>query len=215
MNQTAENLRMVDASSLFEYPIQKGERLDTHHFMPWKFDWWLHSELRLRAEKDVRAVAFDLFCIAQKEDPVGTLPTDDLLLARLTGETLEEWQRLMKRPITPLHKWKQCQCSNGEIRLYHETVLKIAKEALGLRDDKLAKLEADRDRKRILALPDLMARAGAPRGMIENDIKIAQFDQFLIDNYSGKQRRVAFVRQALEEWQMENERGLYVPNKRP
>ncbi|KIC42225.1 hypothetical protein RA27_02205 [Ruegeria sp. ANG-R] len=203
MGEAAAHMRLVDSEDLFEYPIRTGERLESHFFMTWRFDRWMHSEFRLLADKEVRAVGFDLFCIAQKESPVGTLPLDERLLARLVGETLDEWRRLMERPVTPLYNWKECRCDNGQMRLYHPVVLEIAQEALGLRDDKMAKREADRERKRIAELPDKMLRAGAPKGMTEDQTLVLQFDQFLVDHFDvNGQRRVPLIRKALEAFEL-------------
>lgn len=206
MTEAAKTIRLVDSDTLYEYPIPSGERLDSHFFITWRFDWWLHSEFRLLADKEVRAVGFDLFNIAQKEDPVGTLPVDERLLARLAGESLEEWRRLMERPIGPLYNWKQCRCDNGHVRLYHPVVLKIAQDALGLREDRLAKREAERERKRLDALPDKMLRSGAPKGMTEDPVMVLQFDQFLVDYFDAMgQRRPAMIRKALEAFSLAQE----------
>ncbi|AUQ89383.1 MULTISPECIES: hypothetical protein [Phaeobacter] len=206
MAEAARPFGLIDSEDLFEYPIPSGERLDSHFFMAWRFDWWLQSEFRLMADKDVRAVGFDLFNIAQKEDPVGTLPTDDRLLARLVGESLEEWERLQARPIGPLYNWRKCVCDNGRQRLYHPVVLKIAQDALGMREDKLAKREAERERKRLEALPEKMLRAGAPKGMTEDQGLLLRFDQFLVDNFDANgQRRAPMIRKALEAFSLAQE----------
>ena len=205
MSSAARPIRLIDGHDLFEYPIPSGERLDSHYFITWRFDWWLHSEFRLLADKEVRAVGFDLFNIAQKEDPVGTLPVDERLLARLAGESLEEWRRLCERPIGPLYNWQQCYCDNGHVRLYHPVVMRIAQEALGMRDDRLAKREADRERKRLEDLPSRMLRAGASKGLTEDDVAVLQFDQFILDNFPGKQRRPQLVRVALEAFSLARE----------
>lgn len=206
MTEAAKTIRLVDSQDLFEYPIPSGERLDSHYFITWRFDWWLHSEFRLLADKEVRAVGFDLFNIAQKEDPVGTLPLDERLLARLAGESLDEWRRLMERPIGPLYNWKECRCDNGHVRLYHPVVLKIAQDALGLREDRLAKREAERERKRLEALPDKMLRAGAPTMMAQDTVKVLLFDQFMVEHFDHRgQRRPPLVRKALTAFQLSQE----------
>lgn len=118
-----------ELEKLFVYPFPAGARPDRPRVMTWPVDWWLRSEMRLLGVKHVRAVAFDLFCIAQGEDPVGTLPTDERLLARLTGETLESWQRLMWQDPHPLWGWELCRCEGAGVRYYHPKCLEIAQEA--------------------------------------------------------------------------------------
>lgn len=206
MADRARVVRLSDSADLFDYPIPAGERLESHFYMNWHHDWWLNSEFKLLADKEVRAIGFDLFNIAQKQDPVGTLPLDERILARLVGEPLEEWQRLMQRPIPPLYNWHQCRCSNGHVRLYHPVVLKVAQEALGFREDRLAKREADRERKRLTDLPEKMLRAGASTGMTEDATLVLQFDQFLVDHFDHRgQRRPALIRKALDAFSLAQE----------
>ncbi len=112
-----------------EYPIPVDTRPAVNRAMVWRCEWWLSSEFRLLADKDVRAIAFDLFCIAQHQNPLGTLPTDERILARLVGEPMEEWHRLMGKPVNPLSGWRRCILSNGDRRLYHPVSLEIARAA--------------------------------------------------------------------------------------
>lgn len=73
------------SDDVFNYPIPSTERLESHYFITFHYRRWLKSEFRNLADLDVRAVGFDLFCEAQDEAPVGTLPTDERLLAKLAG----------------------------------------------------------------------------------------------------------------------------------
>lgn len=73
--------------------------------MLWPYDLWLRSEVRLLGSREVRAVAFDLFCIAQGETPAGTLPRDQRILAAMAGEAFEDWQALMRQTPNPLTGW--------------------------------------------------------------------------------------------------------------
>ena len=84
-------LQPIGAGDLFEYPIPSTERLHQHFFMPWHYRRWMASDFRNSADLDVRAVAIDLFCAAQDQAPVGTLPADEMLLARLVDLTLDHW----------------------------------------------------------------------------------------------------------------------------
>lgn len=202
MTEPSKAIRLVDSEDIFEYPISSSERLESHSWIAWHFRRWLKSEFRNLAEPDVRAVGFDLFCEAQDEAPVGTLPMDERLLAKLGGVTLEEWRRLCDRPIGPLYGWHACRCDNGHMRLYHKTVLEMAKEALGMREDHLEKLEAERERKRLKALPERIVRAGGSTRMAEDAAFILQFDQFLEEEFPEAQRRPPLIRKALEAWSL-------------
>ena len=207
MTNPSATMRLVDAEDVFEYPIPSTERLESHSWIAWHFRRWLKSEFRNLAELDVRAVGFDLFCEAQDEAPVGTLPVDERLLAKLAGVTLEEWRRLCERPIGPLYGWHLCRCDNGHMRLYHKVVLDMAKEALGMREDHLEKLEGERERKRLKALPEKIVRAGGSTRMAEDAAFILQFDQFLEDEFPEAQRRPPLIRKALEAWSMRDAKG--------
>ncbi|SMX37167.1 hypothetical protein [Octadecabacter ascidiaceicola] len=112
-----------------EYPIVPESSPTEFRTMPWPHKWWLKSEIRLLSESDVRAVVFDLFCVALCQNPIGTLPNNERLLVRLIGLPLEDWRRLMARRITPLNGWETCICGDEGIRLYHPKSLEIAKEA--------------------------------------------------------------------------------------
>jgi hypothetical protein len=200
MTEAARSIRLVDSDDVYEYPIPSTERLESHYFITFHYRRWLKSEFRNLADLDVRAVGFDLFCEAQDEAPVGTLPTDERLLAKLAGVGLEEWKRLCERPIGPLYGWSACRCDDGSLRLYHKTVLEMAKAALGMREDHLEKRAADRERKRLKDLPAQIVRSGGSTRMGEDAEFIIQFDQFLLDQFEGRQRRPNVVREALEMW---------------
>lgn len=201
----AKAVRLVDSGELFDYPIPSTERLESHYFITLHYRRWLKSDFRNLADLDVRAVGFDLFCEAQDEAPVGTLPIDERLLAKLAGVTLEDWRRLCDRPITPLYGWQECRCDNGHMRLYHKVVLEMAKEALGMREDHLERRAADRERKRLKDLPAQIVRAGGGTRMGEDTAFCLQFDQFLLDNFEGRQRRPNVVREALELWELKRQ----------
>lgn len=198
-------VQLVEVEEMEEYPIPTGERLDSHFFMNWHYRRWRHSEFRMLADKEVRAVAFELFNVAQEEDPVGTLPVDERLLAKLVGEPLEVWQALCKRDIGPLYGWRLCRTDRGVTRYCHDVVTEVSLKALGRRLDQIEKLEGDRERKRMAALPDQMLRAGAHKGMTEDPDFLAGFDQFLLEEYPNKQRRVPVVREALGVFSLKRE----------
>ena len=190
------------------YPISSRDRLDSHFFLQWNLKRWRGSDFRKKAYKDpeVGFYGFELFCLSQDETPVGTLPSDDEGLAFLLHLSLEKWKSLRERKITPLHGWRLVRCDNGEIRYAHPVVTEVAQEALGGRSDLMAKREADRERKRLEALPGKMLRAGAPKGMAEDEGFVLQFDQFLIENFDAAgQRRPAMIRQALEAFSLARE----------
>jgi hypothetical protein len=120
--------RLFDAGTLPEYPIPVDERLESHYFVSFWFNRWLNSDFRLRASAEVRAFGLDLFFIAQNQSPVGTLPTDEVVIARLLMIDLAHWKDLCKREITPLYNWTPCRCGN-KVRLMHPVVTEQAHDA--------------------------------------------------------------------------------------
>lgn len=213
MAAPASTIRLVDSDDVFDYPIPSSERLESHYFITWHYRRWLKSEFRGLADPDVRAAGFDLFCEAQDEAPVGTLPMDERLLAKLAGVTLEQWTALCARPVGPLYGWAACRCDNGHMRLYHKVVLEMAKDALGMREDHLEKLEGERERKRLKALPEKIVRAGGTTRMAEDAAFILQFDQFIEDHFPDGQRRPPLIRKALEAWTLQGQKSEFSPPK--
>ncbi len=205
MIERAKPVALVDSDDLFEYPIPSTERLDSHSYFAFKYRRWRKSEFRQLADLEVRAVFIELLCESQDEAPVGTLPLDERLLVKASGETMEVWKRLCDRAIGPLYKWERCRCDNGQIRLYHPVVLETVKEALGFREDYLDRKATERERKRLKALPDQIIRAGGTARMGQDQELLIKFDQYLEDHFPGRQRRPNVVREALEAMEIKRQ----------
>lgn len=83
------NLSLVDgAGGLFRYPLPSDFQLKEHFYMQWPHRDWMTSDFRLRADREVRSVGFDLMCVAYDARPAGTLPVDEVLLHQLVGLSL-------------------------------------------------------------------------------------------------------------------------------
>ena len=80
---SAPFLHPVPDDGLPAYPLAKDFRMPTHYFMAWWHNRWLNSDLHLIGSYEVQGVAVALFSIAQNQSPIGTLPRDEVLLARL------------------------------------------------------------------------------------------------------------------------------------
>lgn len=204
MSAVPKPIRPVPVDDLPLYPISANERLDSHYFVIWNMKRWRKSNFRNLCDPDVGWYGFLLFCECHDETPVGTLPTDDRLLAKALSISVDAWQSLCRREISPLHNWHRVMCDNGEIRLAHPVVQEVAEEAM----KSARKNRADAtDRKRAKRIKDL-------REMIENRIKASQllrdpsfldrFNDWLEDRYPDSQRREGFIRSAIEEYQMES-----------
>lgn len=189
----------VDSAALFKYPIPVGVRLESHGWFQFHHSWWRTSDFRRDADREVRAVWFDLLSGAQDEDPVGTLPVAPKDLAWIARVSLEDWMRLMERPINPLYGWHSCICSDNRVRLYHPKLLEVTKGAARSSVVAEEKREQDRERKRLKDLPDKIVRAGGSQRMAGDQGYVLRLDQFLIENSDGAgTRTISRVRAAME-----------------
>ncbi|TWI29723.1 hypothetical protein [Paracoccus sulfuroxidans] len=203
MTSPLRTLQPVSIDDLPEYPISAEDRLDSHFFIQWNLKRWRKSSFRNLAEPEIGWFGFLLFCESHDETPVGTLPTDERLLARALGITVERWQSLCRRDITPLHNWSKVMCDNGEVRLAHPVVTEVALEAL--KSSRKNKSDRD-DRRRAKRIKDLAEmiekRIQAPQ-LLRNPGFVDQFNDWLETRYPETQRREPFIRTALSEFQVE------------
>ncbi|MCJ8139371.1 hypothetical protein [Falsirhodobacter halotolerans] len=201
MNAPAFRLAASD-EDLFDYPLSADDRLDSHHFIAFNYREYQGSDFRQLATPDVRGIALDLICEAQDQTPVGTLPTDERILASLVKVSLDVWRDLSARQVGPLSEWVRCRCDDGRIRLYNPSLLKVTLKAVTRRDQALENLASDRERKRLGDLPAKILRAGGTERMAQDQAFVMQVDQFLLDHYPNKNRTVTVMRTALEHLSM-------------
>lgn len=192
-------LKVVEAGELPEYPLDPDLRLTTHYFMAFHHDRWLASRFRAIATPAVRGYAVDLWCLAQKQTPVGTLPDDDRELAFLLHLDPVSWRVLRETEPSPLYGWRRVRCG-ASVRLAHPVVTEILLDALSQRERKAAQAEADRRAKRLLRLRDLARRAGATERMLQADPELLdRLDDWLSAHFPPPMRRTeALALRALE-----------------
>lgn len=157
MSSLACHLQPVGVDTLPTYPIEAGERLESHYFVEFHYQRWLTSDTRLLADLEVRSVFLDLICLAQTQSPVGTLPNNTKLLAKLVGVSQEVFDGLCGREIGPLHNWKPCLC-DGVQRLHHPVVTEIALKAVNSKKRNAAANANDRERKRFASIRKILVR---------------------------------------------------------
>ena len=196
MSQAQKKPELIDISNLPEYPLDKSERLESHWFINFHFNRWLNSKFRLTARADVRSYAFDLFCVAQNQIPVGTLPDDDRQLAALLNIDLASWQDMRALDMSPLYNWSHCSCG-GEIRLMHPTVTEVAVDAFTKKKKNADALAASRERKKIERLKETIARIGTA-AMGKDAGMVRRVRMWLDQNCDGNWTE-EWVRQAMEE----------------
>lgn len=203
MSVSVRAIQPVDFDSLPEYPISAEERLDSHFFIQWNLKRWRKSEFRQLAEPDVGWYGFLLICEAHDETPVGTLPTNERLLAKALSITVERWRQLCERDITPLHNWTMVRCDNGEVRYAHQVVTEVAIEALRSRRKSLSDAEERRRAKRLKDLREMIDVRIKAGQLLRNPAFLDRFNDWLEDRYPDNQRREPFIRKALDEFQVE------------
>lgn len=193
---TRAAITSITSVDLPEYPIRKSDRLEGHFYVEWHFNRWLSSSFRLLSDLDVRAIGIDLFFVSQNEAPVGTLPQDERLLARLVGVDVETWRRLDQREISPLNGWRLCLCE-GEVRWFHPVVQEMAEKALQSRAAKFAQNEQRRTAKRLADLKSRVEAMGASHCLKQANF-LDRLDGWLNDNHTGNRTEVA-IRTAMDE----------------
>ncbi|TDK51194.1 hypothetical protein E1832_04050 [Antarcticimicrobium luteum] len=165
--------------------------------MVWERRRWLNSDMRLKATPECRGLYFDLINIAYDNSPIGTLPTDLDVLAKLVFVEPSHFRALCALEYGPLHKWEPCLCDGGEIRLMHATVLRSLVEAISRREDNRAKMDAANISKRLQRLRSTVA--GLHIEMSKNDAAIRWIDEWLLDKGCAY-RSTSWVEKAMAAW---------------
>lgn len=194
---------LIDADDLPDYPIARGDMLSGHHFTMWRHHQWLGSTLHLKGSYEVQGAALNLFFMAQTQNPVGTLPNDDELLARMLRMDIVRWRDLCAMSIGPLHNWKKCRCGN-EVRLMHETVLQVLQEAMAKREARDLSKEEKAVAQRLKRLREGLSRLKVDKAVLADEILIRRMDEWLTTNWKGNRTAAAYDRvimvAAKERW---------------
>lgn len=202
-DKKGSDLKLVAPVEMPDYPISASERLDSHYFITWNTKRWRKSNFKRTADPEVGWYGFNLFCEAQDESPVGTLPIDEFLLAESLHISVEHWRRLLDRKVTPLHGWYQVQCDNGEIRLGHKVVTEIALAALDSKRLNKASAEARKLAKQLKDLREMIEQRIGAGQLLKSPVFLDSFNDWIEDRYPNAQRREGFVRRVLDEFQGE------------
>lgn len=200
----AAPLQLIEDGDLPDYPIGSDERLN-NWFMQFDIDRWLGSRMRLLATLAVRAVYLDLLFEAQRQNPVGTLPVDRRMLARLAQLSSDEFEALCRHDPSPLHHWAPCRTDRGEVRLAHPVVTDMLLAQLAGREARQARASADAERKRIARLRAAMAAHGIHEGVCRDDVLVQRIDRWLCERFPNGRRTItqyeaAFIHAAQKGW---------------
>ena len=188
--------QLVEASMLDEYPLAVEDRLDSHYFMAWERRRWLNSEMRLRGTPECRAYFFDLINISYDQAPLGTLPNDMDLLAKLLMVDPVHFRALCRMEFGPLHKWRPVRCEE-EIRLMHPMVLRSLQEAVARREDNRARNEAANIAKRLQRLR--ITISGYHKDLATNDAAVRWIDEWLVSE-GCEYRSSSWIERGIARW---------------
>lgn len=191
---SAPRLTVVSGTDVPVYPIGRGDRLDGQTFVKWWHHRWLASDMCLMATFEVKGMARDLFDLAQTQSPMGTLPRQPAVIARLLRVDAQHFEGLCRHALGPLNGWLPCVTGDGEQRLYHPVVLEQVEDALARREVWLATKSAaairERQRRLVAALRAMQVSAAicADQALIE------RMDQWLVDNWKAKRTPESYHR---------------------
>jgi len=181
MNNNSHLQAVPDPAELPIYPIASGERLESHYFIAWERRRWLNSDMRIKGTPECRALYLDLIFIAYDQAPIGTLPDDLEVLARLTFTPVDVFTRLCGQPFGPLHRWERCVVPDtDEIRLMHPMVIQTLGEAIARKETNRAHNEAGNTRQRLGRLRSSIA--GLDVAASRNDYAVKWIDGYFTDN---------------------------------
>jgi len=197
-------LQVVEGDELPEYPLPRDFRMPTHYFMAWWHNRWLNSVLHLTGTYEVQGVAVALYSIAQNQAPIGTLPVNDALIARLLRMDVERWRDMCRMAVPPLHGWYRASCE-GEVRWAHPVVLELLLDARDRRERRDMSTEERAEAKRLQRLQKRLVELGLATGAAEDRLILEELDQWLQAHCTGN-RTTGHILRAIR-WG--NETGLF------
>ena len=185
--------RLFDTGKLPDYPVDQDERLEGHYFTKFWHDRWLNSQMHLTASLEVQACALNLFFLSQKQTPVGTLPDEETILAKLLRIDLVLWRDLCARQITPLHGWSPCRCGD-EIRLSHPVVTEVVLDAIARREARETSNSQKAVYQRLRRLREALGNLGCSRNVLGDELLIERMDEWLLQHCSSRRTHTAYGR---------------------
>lgn len=146
MIDPADTVSANPALSYWEYPLPRGQTLASNEWVEWHVHKFLNSGFLAHALAENRradvCTAVMLWTASYAQDPAGTLPDDDVQLARLAGYGADvgAWRRVR---AAALYGWQPCHVRDGqgEARpgyLGHDVVSEIARRSVHRRNAKVA-----------------------------------------------------------------------------
>lgn len=180
---------MTVASDYWAYPLRWGETVADQDWTPLYFHRLLGSDFVAeccaggQAGRALLGTALLLWCEAMKQDPGGTLPDNDIALARMAGfgPDLAAWKEVRGEV---LHGWVPCHVDGAEERpqnrLGHRTVAENALFAWNRKDGRRKGRDAARLSQVKWKVRKQMAELKKPQRLIEDDMLVTRVAEWLI-----------------------------------
>lgn len=184
------------------YPIPLGRRLPGDWF-PLKYDALLGSRFAATVDPAAGFVGIMLWAESARQDPAGTLPTDERELAFLArqGRDLKGWRKLVEGGA--LYGWAPRLCvgvddREGEqvVRLAHPRLTEVIEWSLRAMDRRREASERGSQRALLSRLRSVMRQAGAHAGLTEDESFVEALQLEL--RSQGRRWTPANVAQAME-----------------
>lgn len=192
---------VVNVDDLPEYPADLMDAPPAADFFIKFFHIrWLNSRLHLTASQQVQGMALNLFMIARSQNPMGSLPNDETVIARLLRVSQEEWRSAVAQPIGPLHGWRQYRAGD-QIVLGHAVVIEGCQDAIHRREARDASNEEKRAAQRLKRLAETMLAIGCRKELCADTVLVQRIDDWLLANHAGQRRRPQFdalIKRALD-----------------
>lgn len=161
-------LATLDESDDYPIPIGADFELEwyTIHITP-----LMRSSLWRRADHQAIGVSLMMWTAAMREDPIGTLPDDDVELAAITGfgRDVAGWREVRARGV--LDKWEPRFCARvgGQpetVRLAHPFLTSVALDAFKRMEKQAAERRRAAERAHMSRIKAHMKDGGAHAGMV-------------------------------------------------
>ena len=187
-------LTVLSVETLEQYPIARDERLPELGFIKWVPSRWLNSSGHLKCSYEVQGMARALFDISTAQSPIGTLPDDDEVLAKLLRVDPGHWQSMRALGNRgPMRNWRHCLCGD-ETRLMHSVVTETLIDVLHRREQRELSKEAQATAKRMERLASGLHQLGVDQAVTSDGVLMTRMDDWLRDNCRGNRTQAAYAR---------------------
>lgn len=178
-------------ADFWAYPLRWGETIADQDWFPLHFHKLLGSQFAADAcvEGEAgRAAGFTavlLWCEAFKQDPGGTLPDNDVALARLAGfgPDVDGWRKVRDRVLCG---WSRCHIEGEELRpqnrLGHRVVAEQAVYAWNRKNGRKLGRDAAHLSNTKWKCRQQMAKSKRPARLIDDDMLVTRLAEWLIQS---------------------------------